>query len=160
MALKPGEKAVDFSAMAWFPQEEKEGNFHLKDYRGKKVVLLFYPGDFTPVCTAEMCDFQDNIGAFRNVGVDVVGISVDPIAKHKEFAKKYQLNFPLVSDDSREIGKQYGVIGPLGRSHRRAIFLIDEEGNVLWSKVEATALFRTGAQKVLEIIEKTNNENH
>lgn len=153
MSISTGDAAPDFEAKAWDQASASEKTLRLSDFQGSKVVLLFYPGDFTPVCTAEMCDFQDNIGAFKDIGVQVVGISTDSLAKHKKFAEKYNLDFPLIADEDKKIGKLYGVQGPLGGSHRRAVFLIDENGKIQWHKTEATALFRTSAKKILEIVQ-------
>ncbi len=128
-------------------------DFHLADYRGKNIVLAFYPGDFTPVCTTELCDFRDNISALANLNALVAGISTDTIEKHAEFARKYNFAFPLIDDSSKMIGEAYGVSGSLFSSaHRRALFVIDASGNLVWQKVELTTLFRTEAAKVAKVL--------
>lgn len=128
-------------------------DFHLADYRGKNVILAFYPGDFTPVCTTELCDFRDNIAALANLNALVVGISTDTIEKHAEFARKYNLTFPLIDDSAKKIGEAYGVSGSLfSSSHKRALFVIDAAGNLVWKKVELTTLFRTEAGQVAKVL--------
>ena len=83
----------------------------LEEYRGRKVVLYFYPKDDTPGCTKEACAFRDNLPKFNTVGVEVLGVSVDDERKHKKFAEKYNLPFRLVSDPDKSIVEAYGVWG-------------------------------------------------
>ena len=130
-------------------------DFNLNDYKDKMVLLAFYPGDFTPVCTSQMCDFTDNMTILENLNVQVVGISTDPVEKHKLFAAKHNITFPLVSDKDKSIGKAYGVNGPLfGVNHRRALFLIDKNQLIVWEKIEAVALFRTEVKTLKKVLEK------
>lgn len=128
--------------------------FALQDFRGKKIVLAFYPGDFTPVCTTEMCDFTDNIGALGKLNALVVGISIDPLDKHEAFARKYNLAFPLIDDSTKSIADAYGVSGNfLSPKHKRAIFVIDESGKLVWKKIELATLFRTEVKKIAKVLE-------
>lgn len=152
--LQNGEIAPDFSAPAWDPSNQTEIDWKLSAQKGKPVVLLFYPGDFTPVCTMEMCDFRDNLARFQNLKAVIAGISTDDIDKHKKFAEKYQLKFPLISDFDKKIGDLFSVKGPfLGTSHRRAIFIISSDGRLAWHKIEPSAIFRTEAGKIAEVLE-------
>lgn len=111
----------------------------LSDFRGKKVILYFYPKDNTPGCTRESCAFRDNLTEIKRKGGAVVGVSVDSVASHKGFKQKYALNFPLLSDSEKKIALAYGVWKQkslYGRKYmglERSTFLIDEEG--LISKV-------------------------
>lgn len=155
MSIQLGKPAPDFSGKAfWLGRAEGEiFDFDTKKYSGKRIILAFYPGDFTPVCTVEMCDFGDNVSALAKLNALVVGISMDPIAKHAEFAKKYNLNFPLVEDADKKIGNAYGVTGNfLMPTHKRALFIVDEKGNIAWKKVELAVLFRTEAKEVARVL--------
>ncbi|HLD11858.1 MAG TPA: thioredoxin-dependent thiol peroxidase [Patescibacteria group bacterium] len=124
-------KAKDFN----LPDEN--GKYHnLSDYRGKWVVLYFYPKDDTPGCTKEACSFRDYFGDLKKYGVVVLGISKDSVASHKKFSEKYHLTFPLLSDESKEVIKAYGAWGVkkfMGKEFEgilRNTYLIDEKGDV------------------------------
>jgi peroxiredoxin Q/BCP len=112
------------------------GPVHLKDLRGHVVVLYFYPRDNTPGCTTEACDFRDAIGQFHKVKADVLGISTDSLASHQKFIAKYQLPFPLLSDEGAEVWRLYGVYkeknlyGKVSLGIERSTFVIDAEGVV------------------------------
>ena len=102
------------------------------DYHGHWLVLYFYPKDFTPGCTTEVCTFRDDIAKLRKAGARVVGISLDDVKSHAEFARKYHVPFPLLSDADTTVAAAYGVLASRGGSHyaRRTTFLIDPQGKV------------------------------
>lgn len=108
----------------------------LSDYRGKKVALYFYPKDDTPGCTAQACSLRDHMAELADAGIEVVGVSVDPVKSHQKFAQKYELPFPLVADEDKEIVQKYGVWGEKSRYGKtymgtnRTTFLIDEDGTI------------------------------
>ena len=113
--------------------QDQKGDWHtLVQERGTWVVLYFYPKDFTPGCTTEVCTFRDDIVALRKAGVDVFGVSLDDVASHAEFAEKYHVPFRLLSDADRSTARAYGVLtSKLGFSYaRRETFLIDPDGRV------------------------------
>lgn len=122
-ALKEGDKAPDFSLRS------AEGTaISLSDFRGKNTVVLYsHPKDQTPGCTEEACNFRDNLQGFKEIGVEILGVSVDDERSHKEFQQKYNLNFTLLADNDKRVSKMYGVLGPTGMS-RRVTFVIDREG--------------------------------
>ncbi|ASZ14843.1 thioredoxin-dependent thiol peroxidase [Chitinophaga sp. MD30] len=129
MHLKEGDKAPIFKGT------DQHGNtVSLKDFKGKKVVLYFYPKDMTPGCTAQACNLRDNYAALQQAGYVVVGVSADSAQRHAKFAEKYELPFPLLADEQREIIEQYGVWGEkkfMGRVFdgiHRVTFVIDEKG--------------------------------
>ena len=101
----------------------------LSDFRGKNVLLAFYPFDFSPVCTVEFGCFQDDLGKLNELDAQVLGISVDSKYSHKEFAEKLSIQFPLLSDFGKEVCKKYGTLRPEGFSER-AYFIIDKNGTV------------------------------
>jgi peroxiredoxin Q/BCP len=130
--LKPGDIAPEFSGL------DQHGQTHnLSDYKGKKVILYFYPKDDTPGCTAEACDFNDNLESLKKDGFEVIGVSADTQKKHEKFATKYGLNFTLLADTERSIIDAYGVWGRkkfMGREYDgiyRETFVIGEDGQLL-----------------------------
>ncbi len=135
----------------------KDGNgdtVKLKDLRGQKVALYFYPKDDTPGCTKEACSFRDAFKDFKKRGIKVLGVSVDSEASHKKFATKYKLPFTLVSDPDHSIADSYGVYGEkkfMGRTYmgvKRMTFLIDEKGRI--KKVFEKVKPEEHAQEVLD----------
>jgi peroxiredoxin Q/BCP len=138
-------KAPDFS----LPGDNGE-DYQLSDHVGERVLLVFYPGDNTPVCTRQLCEYRDGIESFSELGVSVVGISSDDLESHRDFRNKHDLPFVLLSDPDLEVAKRYGCKGALGM--KRAVFLVDEQGLVRYAHVEALALFRRRADELLEVI--------
>ena len=100
------------------------------DHRGRWLVLYFYPKDFTPGCTTEVCTFRDDVLKLRKAGADVVGVSLDDVRSHAQFAEKYHVPFPLLSDADRKVAAAYGVLATRMGMHyaRRTTFLLDPEG--------------------------------
>lgn len=125
--------AVGAAAPA-FRLQDQDGKWHtLADYRGKWVVLYFYPKDDTPGCTTQACSFRDNIFAFDKMNATVLGISVDDSASHKEFAKKHGLPFTLLADPTKATAKEYGVLKTymgVMEMARRDTFIIDPQGRI------------------------------
>jgi len=117
-----------------FRLPDQHGKLHaLQDYRGQYLVLYFYPKDDTPGCTQEACAFRDDLNQITAMGAQVVGVSVDDSNSHAEFATKYHLPFPLLSDKSGAVADSYGALLNLGilKMARRFTFLIDPEGNLV-----------------------------
>ncbi len=137
--LKPGDKAPAFS-LPVAPEE----TLSLASLKGKNVVLYFYPKDDTPGCTREACDFTENLGAFKKLDAVVIGVSKDSLKKHAAFAKKFNLTFPLGSDENGKVCEAYGVwieksmYGKKYMGIDRATFLIDGEGIIrsVWRGVK------------------------
>src|ERR1700710_2978786 len=100
--------------------------YRLADYRGRKVVLAFYPGDFTAVCTKQFCSYRDESERLDELGADVLGISPQSVDSHERFTQEKSLNVPLLADEDKEVAKAYGVLA--GPMVRRAIFVIEEQG--------------------------------
>ncbi|AEJ41906.1 Peroxiredoxin [Sulfobacillus acidophilus TPY] len=111
-----------------------DGDVRLSDYRGRVVVLYFYPRDNTPGCTTEACDFRDQFPHFQGQQIVVLGVSTDSLASHEKFRAKHQLPFPLLSDENAEVARQYGVYkqknmyGKTSWGIERSTFVIDPEG--------------------------------
>jgi thioredoxin-dependent peroxiredoxin len=118
-----GDPAPDFEL------DGTEGRFRLSDHRGERVVLLFYPGDNTTVCTKQFCSYRDNPEAFGALEATVVGISSQSVDSHQGWAEKHGLNVPLLADEGGDVAKQYGAHTPLVGT-KRAVIVIDEDGVV------------------------------
>ena len=140
MTLKPKDKAPEFTA------PDQDGKIHsLKDYKGQKIVLYFYPKDDTETCTKEACNLRDNYAALKKKGVVVLGVSADNEKSHKKFEKKYSLPFTLLADSDKKIINDYGVWDEkffMGRHYMgilRTTFLINEKGKIdhIIEKVES-----------------------
>jgi thioredoxin-dependent peroxiredoxin len=139
MMLEVGRKAPEFSA-----QIDGGKKISLADFKGKKLVLYFYPKDQTSGCTTEACDFRDNMERITSAGAVVIGVSPDSVKSHEKFIEKQNLNFHLLSDEDKKICEAYGVWGEksmYGRKYMgvfRTTYLIDENGIILksWAKVK------------------------
>jgi peroxiredoxin Q/BCP len=124
MAKHPraGEPAPDFEL------DGTDGSFRLSDHRGERVVLLFYPGDNTAVCTKQFCSYRDNAEAFGALDATVVGISSQGVESHLGFSEKHGLNVPLLADEDGAVARSYGAHAVVGT--KRAVIIVDEEGVV------------------------------
>lgn len=139
--LKIGDKAPDFSLPA-----DGDKTVSLGDYKGQKLILYFYPKDDTSGCTKEGCAFEENLKTLCKSNTAVVGVSKDSIKRHDKFKEKYDLTFPLISDEESDLCERYGVWkekSMYGRKYmgiERSTFLIDEEGKIkkIWRKVKVT----------------------
>ncbi len=151
MTLKEGDIAPDFS----LPASNGE-NVSLKDYKGKKVVIYFYPKDDTPGCTIEACNFRDDYSEITKLGAVILGVSKDDIKSHNKFINKFDLPFLLLSDESTEMISAYGawvkkkMYGKEYYGVFRKTYLIDEEGKIqrIWPKVDV----KTHSKEIIELI--------
>jgi peroxiredoxin Q/BCP len=149
--LLQGDKAPEFTA------KDQNGNtVSLSDFRGKTVVLYFYPKDDTPGCTAQACDFRDNYQFLSSQGYEVIGVSTDDEKSHKKFETKYSLPFTLIADAEQEIVNSYGVwveknmYGKKYMGTQRTTFIIDPDGTIsnIISKVDT----KNSSQQVLDLL--------
>lgn len=127
-----------------FRLQDQNGHWRSpSDYHGHWLVLYFYPKDFTPGCTTEVCSFRDDLVKLRQAGTDVVGVSLDDVKSHAAFAAKYHVPFPLLADADHKVAAQYGVLASLLGFHyaRRTTFLIDPTGRIakIYAKVDPQA---------------------
>jgi len=121
--LKVGDTAPDFNSV-----DQNGKPVRLSDFKGKPVVVYFYPKDDTPGCTKEACNFRDNYTEYEKAGVKVLGISVDDPHSHKKFEEKYKLNFTLVADHEKKISENFGVLGD--RNAKRVTYIIGKDGKI------------------------------
>ena len=145
--LKLNDRAPDFILF-----DDHGSAFKLSDHHGEKVLLVFYPGDNTPVCTRQLCEYRDGIEAFEGLGVRVVGISKDDANSHNKFREKHKLPFTLLTDNDLEVAEKYDSKGIMGM--KRSIFLVDEKGLIRYLHVESLALFRRSKDELIEAISK------
>ena len=150
--MKVGETAPDFTL-----RDGKGNNWSLSEHKGKTVVLLFYPGDNTPVCTKQLCSVRDNWEDYQKTGAEVVGISTDTTKSHRDFAEKYDLPLTLLSDASGEVSAEYGMKSWLPGRSARGVVVIDKNGVVRHHQVQSLSLFRPKDDEVLAAIKKANN---
>lgn len=146
--LKIGDKAPEFKLL------DQDGKEHtLSMYLGKKVLIYFYPKDDTPGCTTEACNFRDSNAAMLEIGLVILGVSKDSVKSHKKFADKYNLNFPILSDESTDMIKSYDAWAPkkfMGREYLgilRKSVLIDEKGKI--SKIYEDVKAKTHRDEVI-----------
>ena len=149
---KEGEKAPDFTA------KDQNGNtVSLSGFRGKNVILYFYPQDNTPTCTTEACNFRDNYQSLLSKGFAVIGVSPDTEKSHKKFETKFNLPFPLIADPDRKIVEEYGLWAEkmmFGRKYMgvlRTTFVIDPKGKIL--KVIDKVESKNASQQVLDLLQ-------
>ncbi len=144
---KVGDQAPGFEAETYGGEKIK-----LSDYKGKSTVALYcYPKDNTPGCTKEACSLRDGMDELQKLGVQVLGVSTDGVKSHEGFRNKFELNFPLLSDKSKDIITAYGVESEYG-SARRVTFLIDKSGVIrhVWMKVKTASHCDEVVEKVIE----------
>jgi peroxiredoxin Q/BCP len=142
-----GAKAPDFTL------KDGEGRqWRLQDQRGKVTVLLFYPGDETPVCTRQLCSVRDNWEDYAATGAEVVGISTDTTESHQRFSEHHGLPLRLLSDVGGTVSKAYNATSWLPNRSARAVFVIDAEGVVRYRKVQALSLFRPKDDEIIAAI--------
>lgn len=135
MALDVGDTAPDFTLPGTGGRE-----YSLSEYRGKSVVLAFYPGDDTPVCTLQLNAYTKEIDEFEDLDAQVLAISPQDVASHERFSEKQGgFAFPLLADAGKDVGRLYGILGPLG-FYRRSVFVVGPDGAIRYAHRSATGL--------------------
>jgi peroxiredoxin Q/BCP len=150
--LKSGDPAPAFEL------RDQHGKLHkLSDYQGQWLVLYFYPRDDTPGCTSEACEFRDDYVILQGMHVRLLGVSLDDVKSHKEFAEKYHLPFPLLSDKTGEVARAYGALWKLGpiRFARRHSFIIDPQGHL--AKIYRSVAPKTHSDQVIQDLENLHS---
>lgn len=150
--LSVNEPAPDFTL-----KDGNGDNWRLSDQRGKVVVLLFYPGDETPVCTRQMCSVRDRWDDYLATGAEVVGISSDSVESHKNFAEHHNLPLRLLSDSERAVAKLYGAESFIPGRVARAVFVIDGKGILRYRDVRPIGLFKPKDDATIAAIKEASN---
>jgi thioredoxin-dependent peroxiredoxin len=135
-APRPGDRAPEIDLPGW--HDGAEHRFRLSEHRGRPVVLAFYPGDDTPVCTRQLCSYSDGLDVLTATGAQVWGISPQDVGSHRRFAERRGLRLPLLADTGRTAIGAYGVGGLLGV--KRSVFVVDADGAVAWAHVAPVGL--------------------
>jgi peroxiredoxin Q/BCP len=149
MAAEVGQPAPDFILDGSDTTDEGRRPYRLADYRGQVVVLVFYPGDSTPVCTRQLNAYTEDIASFEEAGAQVLAISPQSVQSHDEFAcKQGGFGFPLLADTDKSVGEAYGILGPLG-FYRRSAFVVDARGVIRYAhRAVAGLTFRSTKELV------------
>jgi thioredoxin-dependent peroxiredoxin len=148
-----GADAPDFEVAGTDGTVEGRRTYRLSEYRGRPVVLVFYPGDNTPVCTRQLNEYTDEIDAFHGVGAQVLALSPNDVPSHDEFADKQGgFGFPLLADTDKAVGEAYGILGPLG-FYRRSLFVVDAEGKVAYSHRAIAGLTFRPTEELVRAVE-------
>lgn len=145
--LTVGAPAPDFTL------EDGDGRaWRLSEQRGRTVVLLFYPGDETPVCTRQLCSVRDRWEDYAATGAEVVGVSTDTVESHRKFSEHHSLPLRLLADPGGRVSRLYGASSWLPNRAARAVVVIDREGRLRYRKVQTLSLFRPTDEEVLAAI--------
>lgn len=146
MALQVGDKAPDFTLAGTGGR-----SYTLSEFRGSPVVLVFYPGDDTPVCTKQLVSYNSELSRFEGVGAQVLAISAQDVDSHTEFAGKHGFGFPLLADTDKTVAAAYGTVGPLGFP-RRSVFVIDGHGVVRYVHRAIAGLTYRPVEELMEAL--------
>lgn len=150
MAVGAGDLAPGFTLPAIEGGARRDVS--LSDHAGEPVVLIFYPGDDTPVCTKQLCTYTSDIEAFAEVGARVLAMSPQSVDSHERFAgEKGGFAFPLLADVDKEVGRAYGVVGPLG-FYRRSAFVVGADGRITWAHRSLTGVTFTSTAEIVKAV--------
>lgn len=152
MKLEINQKVPDFELL---DDEGKTFKFYEKK---SPMLIVFYPGDDTPVCTAQLCDYRDGIQEFRDLDIDVIGISKDSTVSHQNFKKKHNLPFTLLTDPEGKVAEMFGCKTLLG-TIKRAVFLVNSNKELLWHYIETLSLFRRTKEEIMEVLKNLRKQN-
>ena len=130
-----------------FELEGTEGRFKLSEHRGERVVLLFYPGDETPVCTKQFCSYRDRADDMSSLNAVVVGISGQDVESHRDFTSHHGLTVPLLADPDKAVARLFGVTRPV-LGTQRATFIVEADGTIAWAKIHALGLDYVGVDEL------------
>jgi len=145
-----GDRAPDFTLVG------SGGASHsLADYRGQPVVVVFYPGDDTPVCTKQLNSYNNDLEQFEQVGAQILAISAQDVASHDKFSGKYGFKFPLLADPDKAVAGLYGTLGPLGFP-RRSVFVIDADGIIRYAHRAIAGLTFRPVSELIEAVKRAS----
>ena len=146
MSLGVGDRAPEFTLPGTGGRE-----YSLSEFRGRPVVLVFYPGDDTPVCTKQLNSYNDDLEQFNELNAQVIGISAQDVGSHDAFAGKHGFEFPLLADTDKHVAGLYGTLGPIGFP-RRSVFIVDGDGVVRYAhRAIAGLTFRPVKELIAEL---------
>ena len=146
MSVGVGDRAPDFTLPGTAGK-----SYSLSDYAGRTVVVVFYPGDDTPVCTKQLVCYNNELAQFTDIGAEVLAISAQDVASHEKFAAKHGFKFPLLSDTDKSVAGLYGTLGPLGFP-RRSVFVVDPAGIVRYAHKAIAGLTFRSVDELVEAV--------
>lgn len=146
MSVGVGERAPDFTLPGTGGK-----SYSLSDFAGRTVVVVFYPGDDTPVCTKQLVCYNNELAQFTDIGAEVLAISAQDVASHEKFAAKHGFRFPLLSDTDKSVAGLYGTLGPLGFP-RRSVFVVDPSGVVRYAHRAIAGLTFRSVDELVEAV--------
>lgn len=156
MAVSVGDPAPQFTLAGTDGTEDGHRDYSLADYRGEVVVLVFYPGDNTPVCTRQLNTYTAEVGEFDEVAAKILAISPQSVESHDGFSEKQGgFAFPLLADTDKKVGRAYGILGPVG-FYRRSVFVVDGEGVLRYTHRAVAGLSFRPTAELLEAIGKAS----
>ena len=150
MSAEVGQPAPDFTLPGVAGEERRD--YSLSEFKGRKVVLAFYPGDFTPGCTKQMCQYRDQFEEFQGVEAVLLGISPQDVDSHEKWATKRSLQFPLLADTDRAVAREYGCTAPV-IGIRRSVFVIDAQGVLRYQDMKLIGATFERAKKLTGILQ-------
>jgi thioredoxin-dependent peroxiredoxin len=148
MSVGVGDRAPDFTLPG-----TGDRHYSLSDYLGRPIVLVFYPGDDTPVCTKQLNAYNDDLDQFEALDAQVIGISAQSVESKEAFSGKHGFEFPLLADTDKEVAASYGTLGPIGFP-RRSIFIIDREGIIRYAHRAMAGLTFRPVDELIDELEK------
>ena len=150
--IEVGDLAPDFSLDGCSGDGREQKQYSLADFRGRPVVLVFYPADNSPVCTAQLRSYTDDMSAFDNVNAQVLALSPQSISDHIDFAlRNGGFGFPLLADADKLVAKDYDILGPLG-FYRRSVFVVDANGIIRWARRATAGLTFRPVDEIVEAV--------
>jgi thioredoxin-dependent peroxiredoxin len=152
MSISVGDKAPPFT-LPGTPPGGGVKDYSLNDFAGKPVVLAFYPGDDTSICTKQLNDYNDGLESFNELDAQVLGISPQDLDSHERFSSKYGFRFPLLADTDKAVARLYGTLGPIGFP-RRSVFIIDGGGIVRYAHRAIAGLTFRPASELVDVLER------
>jgi thioredoxin-dependent peroxiredoxin len=148
MSLSVGDLAPDFNLPG-----TSDRNFSLSEFRGRPVVLVFYPGDDTPVCTKQLNTYNDELEQFEDLNAQVLGVSAQDLTSHDRFSQRHGFKFPLLADTDKAVAAAYGTLGPIGFP-RRSVFIIDSDGVVRYAHRAIAGLTYRPVSELVGVLER------
>lgn len=146
MSVAVGDKAPDFTLPG-----TGDRSYSLSDFRGQTLVLVFYPGDDSPVCTKQLNSYNNELEQFTDIGAQVVAVSAQDMTSHEKFSGKYGFRFPLLSDPDKAVAEAYGTVGPLGFP-RRSVFVINADGVITYAHRAIAGLTYRPVSELVEAV--------
>lgn len=146
MSIAVGDPAPDFTLPS-----TGGGSVSLSDFAGRPVVLVFYPGDDTPVCTKQLNSYNDDLSQFEDLQAQVLGISAQGVESHEKFSGKHGFGFPLLADTDKKVAGQYGTLGPIGFP-RRSVFIVDANGIIRYAHRAIAGLTFRPVSELVEVL--------